>query len=98
MRSTCDKAAVRNGPNSITVNANGVTSFPAVEIEMRRSRASAGSKPTIRNSVVTMTNAEIAGSAMDRGVRGGAARSGMGYGLVRREASQRIHCPESYLG
>ncbi|KVM56639.1 hypothetical protein WJ58_13160 [Burkholderia ubonensis] len=97
MRSTCDKAAVRNGPNSITVNANSVTSCPAVEIEMRRSRASAGSKPTVRNSVVTMTNAEIAGSAMDRG-RGGAARSGMGYGLVRREASQRIHCPESYLG
>ncbi|KWD15768.1 hypothetical protein WM34_18020 [Burkholderia ubonensis] len=48
------------------MNANGVTSCPAVEIEMRRSRASAGSKPTIRNSVVTMTNAEIASSAMDR--------------------------------
>ncbi|KVO31482.1 hypothetical protein WJ74_21910 [Burkholderia ubonensis] len=66
MRSTCDKAAVRNGPNSIIVNANSVTSCPAVEIEMRRSRASAGRKPAIRKSVVTMTNAEIASSAMDR--------------------------------
>ena len=58
--------AVSGGPNSITVKANRVTSSPALEIEMPRSRASAGSRPMMRNSVVTITNPARARMAMDR--------------------------------
>ena len=60
LRSRCDSQAVSGGPNSMTVKANSVTSWPAAEIEIPRSRDSAGSRPTIRYSVVTMTKAAIA--------------------------------------
>lgn len=65
LRSTCDSAAVSKGPDSITVNANRVTSWPAADTEMDRSRASSGSSPTIRNSVETMTKAATARMAME---------------------------------
>lgn len=52
------------GPKIITVKANRVTNCPATEIEIPRSLARAGSKPTIRNSVVTMRKAEEAKIAM----------------------------------
>ncbi|MCY1179035.1 hypothetical protein D9M73_194130 [compost metagenome] len=50
----------------MTVNAKSVTSWPATGIEICRSRARAGSNPIIRNSVVTMTNAATASSAMEK--------------------------------
>jgi len=46
----------------MTVNANRVTSPPAAATDTSRSRANAGSRPTIRNSVVTITKAETASS------------------------------------
>ena len=52
--------AVKNGPNSITVKANSVTSCPAAATETLKSRASAGNRPRIRYSVVTMTKAATA--------------------------------------
>src|SRR3990167_3708375 len=45
---------------SMTVKANSVTSWPAAAIETPRSRARAGSRPIIRNSVVTIKKAEMA--------------------------------------
>ena len=65
LRSICDSQAVSTGPNSITTTAKSVTSCPAVETETTRSRASAGRRPTIMNSVVTMTNAAIARITME---------------------------------
>jgi hypothetical protein len=65
LRSTLASHAVRNGPHTMTTTANSVTSWPAVATVMDRSRASAGSKPTIRNSVVTITNAAMARIVMD---------------------------------
>ena len=79
LRSRCDSQAVSGGPNSITVKANRVTSWPASEIEMPRSRDKAGSRPTIRNSVVTMMKAATArirmGSAPDDDDAGAACAS-----------------------
>src|SRR3989344_1452802 len=54
------RAAVRGGPKSMTVKANSVTSWPAAAIDTPRSRARAGSRPMIRNSVVTIKKAEMA--------------------------------------
>src|SRR3989338_3611133 len=54
------RAAVSGGPKSMTVKANSVTSWPAAAIETPRSRARAGSRPIIRNSVVTIKKAEMA--------------------------------------
>ena len=64
LRSRCANAAVNSGPASITVNANRVTNCPASDMEIPRSWLSAGSKPTIRNSVVTIKKAENARMAM----------------------------------
>src|SRR5476651_2057858 len=52
-RSNLAKYAVRNGPNAATVKANKVTSNPAWGIVTSRSRASAGNRPTMMNSVVS---------------------------------------------
>lgn len=60
LRSTLASQAVRKGPHSMTTKANIVTNWPAVETAMPSSRASAGSRPTIRNSVVTITKAAMA--------------------------------------
>src|SRR5690606_18536232 len=69
LRSTCDNSAVNTGPNSITVKANKVTSCPAAEMETPRSRDKAGNSPTIRYSVVTITNAATARTKIDRSLR-----------------------------
>ncbi|MNH25191.1 hypothetical protein D3C79_851670 [compost metagenome] len=53
-------AAVSGGPASMTVKANSVISCPALEIDTSRSLASPGSRPTIKNSVVTIRKAEVA--------------------------------------
>ncbi|MNV71335.1 hypothetical protein D3C71_1643480 [compost metagenome] len=66
LRSTWARRAVSGGPNSITTTANSVTSWPALATEIDRSLASAGSRPTMRNSVVTITKAAIARISVDR--------------------------------
>ncbi|KPY07795.1 LysR family transcriptional regulator [Pseudomonas coronafaciens pv. oryzae] len=66
LRSRCESMAVSGGPNSITVKAKSVTSKPAVEIEIPRSRANDGSSPIMRNSVVTITKPAKARIAMDK--------------------------------
>ena len=64
LRSRWANAAVKTGPASMTVKANSVTNWPAIEIDISRSWLSAGSNPTMRNSVVTIRNAEKARMAM----------------------------------
>ena len=53
LRSKREKYAVRNGPKQATVKANSVTSKPAWGMVTARSRAMAGSRPTMTNSVVS---------------------------------------------
>jgi len=65
LRLTLASQAVRKGPHSMTTMANRVTNWPALDTAMPRSRASAGSKPTIRNSVVTITKAATARMGME---------------------------------
>ncbi|MNG13160.1 hypothetical protein D3C84_968210 [compost metagenome] len=78
LRSMCASAAASGGPNSITVKANKVTSWPAVEIEISRSRARAGNRPMMRNSVVTMTKAAIASKVIEKKLWRVAAALGVG--------------------
>ncbi len=66
LRSRCESMAVSGGPKSITVKANSVTSKPAVEMEIPRSRAIEGNRPMMRNSVVTITKPARARIAMDK--------------------------------
>lgn len=54
LRSTPASAAVRNGPKAATLKANRLTSRPAWATLTWRSAASAGSRPTMTNSVVRM--------------------------------------------
>ncbi|MNP04363.1 hypothetical protein D3C76_962750 [compost metagenome] len=55
-RSKRAKYAVRNGPKAATVKANRVTSRPACGMLTSRSRAMAGNRPTMTNSVVSTVN------------------------------------------
>ncbi|MEG8017207.1 hypothetical protein [Sphingomonas sp. LR55] len=83
----------------MTVKANSVTSCPATVIEMPRSRARLGNSPTMMNSVVTITNAEIASNSTAKPcpadfVPGGAAWIGwlgddIGKGLLNGALSTR---------
>ncbi|MNE51309.1 hypothetical protein D3C80_1459320 [compost metagenome] len=52
-RSKRAQYAVKNGPKAATVKANKVTSKPACGMLTSRSRAIAGNRPTMTNSVVS---------------------------------------------
>ena len=82
LRSTCASAAVSGGPASMTVKANSATSCPACGTDTPKSRASAGIRPTIRNSVETMTKAARARMMMagPEAVAGVAGKSGVAWG------------------
>ena len=75
--SRCETSAVRGGPNNVTVKANNVTSKPAVEVEIDRSVATPGRRPTMTNSVVTMTKADMVRSGTEKGVEAGRVPSTM---------------------
>ena len=77
LRGRWASTAVSGGPKSITVKANRVTSRPAAEMDICRSRARLGNRPTMRNSVVTMRNAEKARIATLSVERGAAAGTGL---------------------
>jgi hypothetical protein len=65
-RSTCERRAVRKGPHIVTVKAKRLTSQPAWESVIPRSRASSGRSPMMRNSVVMRTKPDSARSRIGR--------------------------------
>lgn len=91
-RSRCDRAAVRGGPNSITVKANKVTNWPAVEIDISRSRARAGRIPRMMYSVVTIRNAATARRKIERPGFGMPSRS------VDEGKAEEVVCIDDHHG
>ena len=94
LRPTGASQAVSGGPASATTRANSVTSWPAAAALVPRSRASAGSRPTIRNSVVTMTKAATASTAVAAlpwvaGMEGRASRFRDGAGDMRKDSGEK---------
>ncbi|KAG1390454.1 hypothetical protein G6F59_015198 [Rhizopus arrhizus] len=68
LRSTLAINAVSSGPVAATVKATSVTSRPACDTVTFRSRASPGSRPTIRNSVVRIVKPAAESSRIGKSI------------------------------